>query len=121
MNAPLRSGDPMMVNVGLGARAYDIVIGRGILATLGERVAALRPGCKVAIVTDETVAGHHLAAAETSLKAAGIEAASVRVPPGESSKSFAMLERVTDALLAAKVERGDLLIALGGGVIGDLA
>jgi len=121
MNAPMRSDDSITVNVGLGARAYDVAIGRGLMATLGDRVAALRPGCKAAIVTDETVARHHLAAAEAALKAAGVNAASVRVPAGESSKSFAMLERVSDALLAAKIERGDLVVALGGGVIGDLA
>jgi 3-dehydroquinate synthase len=121
MNAPLRCSDPVTVNVGLGARGYDVVIGRELMATLGERIAALRPGCKAAIVTDETVARHHLAAAEAALKSAGVHAASVRVPAGESSKSFAVLERVIDALLAAKIERGDLVVALGGGVIGDLA
>ena len=121
MNAPIRSGDPITVNVGLGARAYDIAIGRGLLATLGERIVALRPGCKAAIVTDDTVARHHLAVAEAALKAAGVDATPVRVPAGEASKSFAMLERVSDALLAARIERGDLVIALGGGVIGDLA
>jgi 3-dehydroquinate synthase len=121
VNIPVRSGDPITVNVGLGARAYDIVIGRGLIATLGERIAALRPGCKVAIITDETVARHHLAAAQAALKAAGVEAAAVRVQPGEGSKSFAMLEHVSNALLKAKIERGDLVIALGGGVIGDLA
>ena len=67
MTAPLRSGDPITVKVALGDRAYDIVIGRGLIATLGERIAKLRPGCKVAIVTDETVARHHLAAAEAAL------------------------------------------------------
>jgi 3-dehydroquinate synthase len=117
----MRSGDPVTVNVGLGARAYDIVIGRGLVGSLGERVASLRPGCKAAIVTDETVARHHLAAAEAALESAGAHAASLRVPAGEASKSFAMLERVVDALLAAKIERGDLVVALGGGVIGDLA
>jgi 3-dehydroquinate synthase len=121
MNAPLRSGDPITVNVGLGARAYDIAIGRGLMATLGERIAALRPGSKAAIVTDETVARHHLAAAEAALKRAGIGAASVRLPAGESTKSFSKLEQVCDALLAARIERGDLVVALGGGVIGDLA
>ena len=121
MNAPLRSGDPITVNVGLGARAYDIAIGRGLMAVLGERIAALRPGSKVAIVTDEIVARHHLAAAEAALKRAGIGAASVVVPAGESTKSFSKLEQVCDALLAAKIERGDIVIALGGGVIGDLA
>jgi 3-dehydroquinate synthase len=121
MTAPLRAGDPIVVNVALGDRAYDIAIGRGQLATLGERIAALRPGCKVAIVTDATVARHHLAAAEAALKAAGIALSAVAVPPGEGSKSFRMLEHVCDALLAAKIERGDLVVALGGGVVGDLA
>jgi 3-dehydroquinate synthase len=120
MTAPLRSNDPITVNVALGARAYDIVIGRGLLASLGERIARLRPGCKVAIVTDETVARHHLAAAEASLASAGIATAAVKVPAGESSKSFRFLERVCDELLAARIERSDLVIALGGGVVGDL-
>ena len=120
MTAPLRTGDPVTVNVALGDRAYDIAIGRGLLDTLGERIAKLRPGCKVAIVTDMTVARHHLAAAEASLSAAGIAASSVKVPSGESSKSFRHFEQVCDALLAAKIERGDLVVALGGGVVGDL-
>jgi 3-dehydroquinate synthase len=121
MTVPLRSGDPTIVNVALGERSYDILIGRGQLASLGRRIAALRPGAKAAIVTDETVARHHLAATEAALAAAGIAAASVEVPPGESSKSFAMLQRVCEALIAARIERADLVVALGGGVIGDLA
>jgi len=121
MTAPLRAGDPIVVNVALGDRAYDIAIGRDQLATLGARIAALRPGCKVAIVTDATVARHHLGAAEAALKSAGIASSAVAVPPGEGSKSFRMLEHVCDALLAAKIERGDLVVALGGGVVGDLA
>ena len=121
MTVPLRAGDPTIVNVALGARSYDILIGRGQLASLGQRIAALRPGAKAAIVTDGTVARHHLAATEAALAAAGIAAASVRVPPGESSKSFAMLQRVCEALIAARIERADLVVALGGGVIGDLA
>jgi 3-dehydroquinate synthase len=121
MTAPLRASDPINVSVALGERAYDIAIGRGLIATLGERVAALRPGCKVAIVTDETVARHHLAATEAALRAAGVDASPVVVPAGEGSKSFAMLERVCDALLAARIERADLVVALGGGVVGDLA
>jgi 3-dehydroquinate synthase len=120
MTAPIRSGDPIIVNVALGDRGYDIAIGRGLIATLGERLAALRPGAKVAIVTDETVARRHLAAAQAALTGAGIAVSSVTVPAGESSKSFRQLERVTDALLAARIERGDLVVALGGGVVGDL-
>ena len=99
MTAPLRPGDPTVVNVALGERSYDIVIGRGELAALGQKIAALRPGAKDAIVTDETVARHHLAATEAALAAAGIGASSVTVPPGESSKSFVMLERVCEALI----------------------
>jgi len=121
MTAPLRTGDPIVVEVALGERSYDIVIGRGQLAALGAKIAALRPGAKVAIVSDETVARHHLAAAEAALGAAGIAATSLTVPPGEASKSFATLERVCEALIAARIERGDLVVALGGGVIGDLA
>lgn len=126
MTAPTRSerqvaGGPAKVHVALGARAYDIVIGRGTLASLGQRTAALKPGAKAALVTDENVAGLHLAAARASLAAAGIAVTDIVVPPGEASKSFASFERVCEALIAAKIERGDVVIAFGGGVVGDLA
>ena len=121
MTAPLRAGDPSVVNVALGERSYDIIIGRGQLALLGKKIAALRPGAKAAIVSDEMVARHHLAATEAALAAAGIGTSSVTVPAGESSKSFAMLERVCEALISARIERADVVVALGGGVIGDLA
>lgn len=120
MTAPLRA-DPVIVNVALGARAYDIVIGRGQIATLGVRAAALKPGARAAIVTDDTVAGLHLEAAEAALAAAGIKSSRIAVPPGETSKSFAGFEKVCEALLAARIERGDMVVALGGGVVGDLA
>ena len=86
MTAPLRTADPTIVNVALGARGYDIAIGRGLLAELGARIAKLRPGAAAAIVSDETVARHHLAAAETALSGAGIRAARVVVPAGEGSR-----------------------------------
>ena len=121
MTAPLRAADPSVVNVALGERSYDIIIGRGRLGSLGEKIAALRPGAKAAIVSDEIVARHHLAATEAALAAAGIGTTAVTVPAGESSKSFAMLERVCEALIAARIERADVVVALGGGVIGDLA
>jgi len=121
MTAPLRAGEPIVVNVSLGARSYDIVIGRDLLASLGSRIAVLRPGAKVAIVSDETVAKLYQSKAEAALAAAGIVATSIVLPPGESSKSFPMFERVCEAVIAARIERGDLVIALGGGVIGDLA
>ena len=103
MTAPLRSGEPILVNVALGERSYDIVICRGQLTSLGLRIALLRPGTKAAIVTDETVASHHLAATEGALAATGIGATSVTVPPGESSKSFPVFERVCEALVSARI------------------
>ena len=121
MTAPLRHGEPIVVQVALGTRAYDIVIGRGLLSSLGARIKALRPGARVALVTDETVARHHLAACEAALKSAGLEAARIVVPEGEGSKSYATFETVCEAVIAARIERGDLVIAFGGGVIGDLA
>jgi 3-dehydroquinate synthase len=121
MTAPLRSGEPIVVQVALGTRAYDIVIGRGLVASLGERVKALRPSAKCAMVTDATVAKHHLPVAERALKSAGIESSAIVVPEGEGSKNYATFETVCEAIVAARIERGDLVIALGGGVIGDLA
>jgi 3-dehydroquinate synthase len=119
--APMRHAEPIVVPVALAERAYDIVIGRGLMASLGARLKALRPGAKAAIVTDATVAKHHLATAEAALKSAGIESTAIVVPPGEGSKNYASFETVCEAIIVARIERGDLVIALGGGVIGDLA
>jgi 3-dehydroquinate synthase len=121
MTAPLRHLDPVIVDVALENRAYDIVIGRGVLASLGARIAALRPGVRTAIVTDRTVARHWLEPAEASLAAAGIPTSRVVVEEGEISKTYAGLEKVSEALIAARIERNDLVVALGGGVVGDLA
>jgi 3-dehydroquinate synthase len=121
MTAPLKNSDPVLVDVALGERAYDIVIGRGVLASLGARVAALRPGARAAIVTDEYVATHWLRKTEASLLDAGIATSRIIVDEGEVSKSYEGLEYVCEELIAAKIERGDLVIALGGGVVGDLA
>jgi 3-dehydroquinate synthase len=120
MTAPLRN-DPATVKVALGDRSYDIVIGRGMIASVGARITALRPGAKTIIVTDENVARHHLGALEASLAGAGAPASRIVVPVGEGSKSFRGFEQVCEAIIAARIERGDLVIALGGGVIGDLA
>ena len=105
-----------------GARfePYDVVVGRGLMAELGTRVAPLVRG-RTVIITDETVALLHGPAALASLQAAGLRARLLTVPPGESSKSFAELERVIDRLLDFGLDRRDLVIALGGGVVGDLA
>ncbi|HMM87846.1 3-dehydroquinate synthase [Bradyrhizobium sp.] len=121
MTAPLKHSADITVDVALGDRAYDIVIGRGALEQLGSRVAALRPGVRTAIVTDRTVAKHWLEPAERSLAAASIPTSRVIVEEGEISKTYAGLEKVSEALIAAKIERNDLVIALGGGVVGDLA
>lgn len=108
------------VPVALGSRSYDILIGRGLIADAGRAIAERLPKVRAAIVTDETVAGLHLATLTASLDAAGIGHVPVVVPPGESSKNFQTLETVTRAILAARLERGDIVIALGGGVVGDL-
>ena len=108
------------VPVPLGDRAYDILVGRGLLQQAGARIAALKARA-AAIVSDETVAAHYAGALKASLEAHGIRAATVTIPPGEGSKSHATLARVCDGILAARIERGDLVIALGGGVVGDLA
>jgi len=122
MTVPLRAPEPITVDVALGARSYQIVIGRATLTSLGQRMAALRPGAKAAIITDATVARHHLAATEAALALGGIGGATVvTVPAGESSKSFGVFEHVCEALVEARIERGDLVVALGGGVVGDLA
>jgi 3-dehydroquinate synthase len=119
--APVGGAQEKLVHVALGDRAYDIVIGRGVIASLGARAAALKPGAKAAIVTDDRVAPLHLGAAEASLAAVGIASSRVIVDAGEGAKSFAGFERVCEALIAARIERGDLVVALGGGVVGDLA
>ncbi len=112
---------PMLVDVSLGARRYEIVIGRGLLADVGTLVAACRPRAAAAVVTDAIVADRYLDAAIASLARAGVAASPIVIPAGEGSKSWQQLERVCEALLAARIERGDLVIALGGGVVGDLA
>jgi 3-dehydroquinate synthase len=108
------------VPVALGSRSYDILIGRGLIAEAGRAIAERLPKVRAAIVTDETVAGLHLAVLTASLDAAGIGHVPVVVAPGEGSKNFQTLETVTRAILAARLERGDIVIALGGGVVGDL-
>ncbi|HEY5129828.1 MAG TPA: 3-dehydroquinate synthase family protein, partial [Bradyrhizobium sp.] len=121
MTAPLKHSDSVTVDVALGTRAYDIVIGRDVLQSLGARVAALRPGARTAIVTDRNVARHWLEKTEASLSTAGVASSRIIVDEGEASKTYAGLERVSEALIAAKIERNDLVVALGGGVVGDLA
>jgi len=122
MTAPLKkNSEAAIVEVALDERAYDIVIGRGELQWLGKRLAVLRPGARAAIVTDRNVARHWLDRAEASLDEARIATSRIIVEEGEGSKSYAGFEQVCEALVAAKIERNDLVVALGGGVVGDLA
>ena len=121
MSVPVRVNDPTVIEVALGGRAYSIFIGRDQLLSLGERISGLRPSAKVLIISDETVARHYLPTTQTALAVSGLDATCITVPAGESSKSFAVLEKVCEEVIAARIERGDLIVALGGGVIGDLA
>lgn len=121
MNAPAPLSENVTVPVSLGERSYDIVIGEGLLERAGEEIARRHKGARVGIVTDENVAKAHLDRLTQSFDQAGIQSASVIVAPGEKSKSFATLQTVTEAILEARLERGDLLVAFGGGVVGDLA
>lgn len=108
------------ITVSLGARSYDILIGSELLSRAGAVISPLlrRPRC--AIVTDEIVGDLHLATLEAGLAASGIVSNSKRLPAGEATKSFDRLRELCDWLLSEKIERQDLIIALGGGVIGDL-
>ncbi len=115
------ANDPAMVEVKLGARSYAIVIRRGLIGSLGELIATLRPGAGTFIVTDTNVARHVLPAATAALESAGIKHGCIVVHPGEGSKSFGVFEQLCEAIIGARVERGDLIVALGGGVVGDLA
>jgi 3-dehydroquinate synthase len=109
------------VPVALAERSYDILIGAGLIANAGASIAARFPGRAVAIVTDETVGALHAPALEAGLTTAGIRHHRITVPAGEATKRFAMLEQVVDQILGHRLERGDIVLALGGGVVGDLA
>jgi 3-dehydroquinate synthase len=109
------------VPVGLGARAYEVVVGPGVLDQAGSRLLPLLKNRRVAVVTDETVWRLHGAALRQVLDRSGIDVSPIVVTPGEQSKSFEGLADVCDRLLALELDRGDLVIAFGGGVVGDLA
>ena len=109
-----------VVHVPLGERSYDILIGSGVIKRAGGEISTRIKGRKAAIVTDENVGAIYLEGLMDSLEADGIDATSLILPPGEKTKSFDNLTRVCDVLLEARIERNDTVIALGGGVIGDL-
>ncbi len=121
MTAPGSIADKRTIRVDLKDRGYDIVIGSGVLAGVGTYVGDLFPDARAVIVSDETVDNLHGATIRNSLDQAGIDHQTVVITPGEPSKSFDGLQTVVDGVLAGGFERGDVLLALGGGVIGDLA
>jgi shikimate kinase/3-dehydroquinate synthase len=112
---------PRRVPVQLSQSSYEVVIGDHLLARAGALIAPVLPQPRCVIITDETVAPLHLATLEASLNAVGIAHTAIVVPPGEASKSLQTWQNLIESLLAQKVDRHTTVIALGGGVIGDLA
>ncbi len=108
------------VRVDLGSRAYDVVVGAGLLERAGEFIAPVLKRKRIFVVTDQNVAARHGARLEQGLRAAGIAAHTTVLPPGEGTKDLDHLGRLLDGILDHRPERGDMLLALGGGVIGDL-
>src|SRR5690606_9599369 len=109
------------IDVGLAERGYAIVIGEDLIGAAGARLKALLPSARFAVVSDANVADLHLAPLKTSLEKEGVFLGSATVAPGEASKSFPVLAKLCETLLDLGVERGDCVIAFGGGVVGDLA
>ena len=107
--------------VGLGARAYDVLIGPGLIADAGRLIAPFAPRGRVAVITDENVAAAHGDALRAGLASGDLGAEMLALPAGEATKSMARLEQVLGWLLDLRLGRDDLVVALGGGVIGDLA
>lgn len=112
--------DSVTVHVPLGDRAYDVRIGAGLIDRAGAQIAPLLRRPQMAIVTDETVAGLHLARLQASLTSEGIGSDVLVLPAGEGTKNWANLTRTVEWLLEMKVERQGIVVAFGGGVIGDL-
>ncbi len=109
------------VRVPLPGREYDILIGPGLLGEAGQLIASHLGGGRCGVVTDENVAQFHLKTLEESLVGEGLFKGSIVLPAGESTKSFSQLAPLCERLLEMGLERGDLVVAFGGGVIGDLA
>jgi 3-dehydroquinate synthase len=117
----MSSAKQRVIPVALGDRSYDVVVGSGLLADAGRALLPFAPRRRAIVVTDSTVAGLHLEALGRSLDAAGITWCAIVLAPGEQTKSFAGLEALCGELLDTEIERRDLIVAFGGGVIGDLA
>ncbi|WP_323037164.1 3-dehydroquinate synthase [Pararhodobacter sp.] len=108
------------VAVSLGERSYTVRVGQGLIARAGPEIAPLLRRPRVAVVSEATVAGLHLEALRAGLAISGITLEALILPPGEATKSWQHLQQTVEWLLAQKVERGDVVVAFGGGVIGDL-
>ena len=109
-----------VVPVALGSRSYEVRIGTGLIDRLGPEISPLLKRRKVAVVTDETVAAHHLLRLAKSLESAGIAMTALALPPGEATKGWEQFTRCVEWLLDQKIERRDVVVAFGGGVVGDL-
>ena len=118
--SPIDGATKATVHVPLDTRAYDVRIGTGLIASAGAQILPLLRRPKVAVVTDENVASLHLDALRAGLAADGVEMTSLELLAGESTKSWPHLSKTVEWLLDQKVERGDIVVAFGGGVIGDL-
>jgi 3-dehydroquinate synthase len=114
-------GETVTVRVGLGERSYDVLIGAALLPQAADLIHARLGAPRCAVVTDENVAARHLRPLEQGLTALDRHAGTIVLPPGERTKSFSVLADVCERLLEMRLERSGLVVALGGGVIGDLA
>jgi len=119
--APAAAEPASSIRVAIAAHPYDVMVGPGLMAVAADLIAERLGRARCAIVTDGNVAAHHLPGLEAALRARDVHAGSIVLAPGEPTKSFAVLAPLCERLLAMGLERRDLLIALGGGVIGDLA
>lgn len=120
MNANNTDENIDFLTVNLGERGYDIIIGDNLLCAAGEQIKDLTTATKIFIVSDENVAKYHLPTLETALAGVGLEYEAIILKAGEQSKTFAVLESLLNTILKQKPERNSMLIALGGGVIGDI-
>ncbi|HWE44548.1 MAG TPA: 3-dehydroquinate synthase [Caulobacteraceae bacterium] len=115
------SGERVIEVAGEGFRSYEVRVGPGLIADAGGHIAPLLANRRTVVITDATVAPLHLDRLRTALARASIDVAAHVIPAGEASKSFGELERLCDRLLAENLDRRDVIVALGGGVVGDLA
>ncbi len=115
------NAEPTSIRVELADRAYDILIGENLLSNASTYLGPLLARPRIVIITDKNVSSLHLAPLRASLDGAGIQNDVIVVPSGEATKNFAQLQSVLNSLLDLRVERKDTILALGGGVVGDLA